>query len=123
MGAGGEVAFFATLYPVTALLLHRGEAAHIEAGAKRPALTGQDHRTKAAFVGEPVRGGDQRIEHGGIERVHLVRPHQTDVGDAFRDRYRDALFHGWFSLLFFVCRFTEWRRPDLVNQPINRQSL
>jgi hypothetical protein len=93
MGARGQVAFFAARYPVTAAFLHGGEPAHVEAGAKRPALTGQYYRSHAFFASQPAAGGDERIEHRGIERVHLVRPHQTNVGDTCRDRYRDAIIH------------------------------
>ena len=86
MGARSQIAIFAARYPVAALFLHRGEPAHVEAGAKRAALTGQYYRPQAFFAGEPGRSGDQRLEHRGIERVHLVRPHQADIGDAFRNR-------------------------------------
>ena len=86
MGARGQIALFAARNPVAALFLHRGETAHVEAGAKRPALTGQYYRPQAFFRGEPVGSGDQRVEHRGIQRVHLVRPHQADIGDAFRNR-------------------------------------
>jgi len=51
---------------------------------------------------QPLSRGHQRIEHRGIERVHLVRPHQSDVGDAVRDRYRDALLHENFPPQFFL---------------------
>ena len=86
MGARGKVALLATGDPVTAALLHRGEASHIETGAERPPLAGQYYRPHAFFMGKPLGRGDQRLEHRGIERVHLVRPHQSDVGDAVRNR-------------------------------------
>ncbi len=95
MGARGQVAFLAARYPVTAAFLHRGETPHIEAGAKRAALPGQYYRPHAFFVGKPVAGGDERLEHRGIQRIHLVGPHQADIGDALRNRHRDAFFHGW----------------------------
>src|SRR5712671_1744858 len=40
MGADAQIAVFAARYPVTAHLLHRREAAHVEAGAKSPPLAG-----------------------------------------------------------------------------------
>src|ERR1700722_2510182 len=121
MGARGQIALFAARDPVAARFLHRGETAHIEAGAERPPLAGQYYRPQAFFTGEPLGSGDQRIEHRGIQGIHLVRPHQSDVGDAFGNRNLDAILHCEFShALLRCCRFTEWRWPDLVNQAINR---
>jgi hypothetical protein len=97
-----QVALFASCDPVTALFLHRGETAHVEAGAKRAPLAGQYYRSQAFFAGEPVRSGDQRIEHRGIERVHLVRSHQADIGDALRDRDLDATIHQNSPLHFLI---------------------
>jgi hypothetical protein len=48
-------------------------------------------------VGEAVAGGDQRLEHRGIQRIHLVRPHQPDIGDTVRHRDPDAIFHARYS--------------------------
>src|SRR6266404_3153109 len=127
MGAPGQVAVFAPGYPVTALLLHGGEPAHIEAGAKRAALTGQYYRPHAFFMGEPLGSGDQCIEHRGIQRIHLVRPHQTDIGDAVRNCYRDALLHGWFSLLFFFAALQKgagriYSINQLADNPFGRKA-
>jgi hypothetical protein len=102
MSARGQVALPASRYPVTAFFLHGGETAHVEAGAEGTAFAGQYYRPQALFVSQPVGGSHQRVEHRGIERIHLVRPHQTDVGDAIRNRHRNALLHGRCLLLFFV---------------------
>src|ERR1700733_319077 len=118
----GQVAALAARYPVTAVILHRGETAHVEAGTERPTRAGQYYRSYPFLAGQPLGGGNQRLEHRGIECVHLVRPHQADVGDTVRNRYRDPIFHENSSTLFLWCRFTERRCPDLVNRPINRQS-
>jgi hypothetical protein len=93
VGARGEVASFASGYPVAALILHGREASHVEASAKRTAFAGQYHRSHAFFAGEPVGSTDKCIEHRGIESVHLVRPHQTNIGNSIRNRYRDAIIH------------------------------
>jgi hypothetical protein len=82
-------------YPITAVCLHGGETAHVEAGAKRASLAGQYYCPQASFAGKPVAGGDDRLEHRGIERVHLVRPHQANFRDSFRNRYGHT-FHEWF---------------------------
>jgi hypothetical protein len=94
--------FLATGDPVTAGLLHRGETSHIEAGAERPPLAGQYYRSHSLFMGKPFCCRDNRLEHRGIERVHLVRPHQSDVGNAVRNRDRDALLHENFPPLLFL---------------------
>src|SRR5258707_947531 len=75
-GAHRRVALLPPASPVAATLLHRGEAAHVEPGAERTALAGQYYRSHAFFMRQPLSRGHQRIEHRGIERVHLVRPHQ-----------------------------------------------
>ena len=80
VGADREIALLAARHSVTAIL-HGGEPAHVEAGTKRPALAGQHHDPNPFFLGKPVGCGDQCLEHRGIERVHLVRPHQADIGD------------------------------------------
>jgi hypothetical protein len=97
MRAHRQVALFATRNSVAALFLHGGKTSHVETGAEGPALTGQHHCAQTFFPGKPIGRVDQRLKHRLIERVHLVRPHQADVGDAFRNRDRDALFHGPFS--------------------------
>src|SRR6185312_14104618 len=93
VGSDGKVALLPTRYPTTAAFLHGGEPAHVETGTKRAAFTGQYYRPQALFAGKPPGGRDQRLEHRGIERVHLVRPNQPNIGDPVRNRYRDALFH------------------------------
>jgi hypothetical protein len=87
MGACSEVAFLAPGDPVTATLLHGREASHIETGAECPPLPRQYYHPDAFFMGKPLGRGHQRLKHRGIERVHLVRPHQPDVSDAVRNRY------------------------------------
>ncbi|MET4848877.1 hypothetical protein ABIF62_009372 [Bradyrhizobium japonicum] len=94
MGALGEIAIFATRNSVTALLLHGGKSPHIETGAERAAFAREHDDTHALFLRKPVGCGNKGLEHRLIERIHLVRAHQAHVGDAFRDRDRDALFHG-----------------------------
>jgi len=78
--------------------------------------------TRSPFSRESLSQVATRASHRGIERIHLVRPHQTDIGDALRDRNLDAIIHESFSpVLLCCCHFTERRCTDLVNQPINRQ--
>ena len=101
MGARGKVALLAAGDPVAALLLHRGETSHVETRAERPALAGQYYRPDALFVRKSFSCSDNRLEHRGIERVHFVRPHQSDVGNPVRNRYRDALLHENSPLLLF----------------------
>src|SRR4029079_7156006 len=101
MGARGKVALLTTGDPVTAGILHRREAPHIETGAERPSLAGQYYRSHALFLGKPFRCSDNRLEHRGVERIHLVRPNQPDVGDAVRNRDRDALLHEYSPPLLF----------------------
>src|SRR6186713_3076088 len=122
MRACRQVTFLAPGDPVTAALLHGRKASHVETGAERPALPGQYDDPDAFFPGEPLGRGHQRLKHRGIERVHLVGPHQPDVGDAVRDRNRDALLHEKSPRWCPSCCFTERPCPVLVNRPINRQS-
>jgi len=93
MSARRQIAPLAARYPISAAFLHRSETSHIEACAKRPPLSGQYYRPDALFLRKPRGRSHKRVEHRGIERVHLVRPHQPNIGDTVRDRYRDALLH------------------------------
>jgi hypothetical protein len=93
VGARGQVAFLAAGYPVAALLVHCSETSHVEACAKCTAFPGQYYRPEAFFVGKPAGSGNQRVEHRGIERIHLVRPNQPDVGDTLRNRHRHPVIH------------------------------
>ena len=86
MRACGQVTLLAPGDPVTAAVLHGGKASHIETGAERPPLPGQHDHPDAFFMGEPLGCGHQRLKHRGIERVHLVGPHEPDIGDAVRNR-------------------------------------
>src|SRR5262245_52986620 len=111
MGTLGAVAALAAGYSITALLLHGGEATHIEAGAEGAALAGQYYHPDRFLLRKTVGCGDQRLEHGLVQRVHLVRAHQPDVGDTVRNRYRDAIFHEQISSpVFLCCGFTQ--RPS-----------
>ena len=75
MGARGKIALLATGYPVTPGLLHRGETPHIETRAERSSFAGQYYRSNSLFAGKPFCCSDNRLEHRGVERIHLVRPH------------------------------------------------
>src|SRR5262245_65422612 len=97
MGTLGAVAALAAGYSITALLLHGGEAAHVEAGAEGAALAGQYYHPDRFLLRKTVGCGNQRLEHGLIQRVHLVRAHQPDVGDTVSNRYRDASVHAPMS--------------------------
>jgi len=65
------------------------------------------------------------IRHRGVERIHLVDPHQTDIGYAVRNRYRDS--SPWmFPCCFFVCRFNRkasarFKRSTLADNPFGRK--
>jgi hypothetical protein len=93
MGSRREITLFTAGYSVTAAFAHRGKAPHVETRAERAALAGQYYRPQSLLAGEPPGGLDQRLEHRGIERVHLVRPNQADIGNTFRDRDLDAFIH------------------------------
>ena len=85
-GGGGNVLLLL-------LLTHRREATHVEASAERAAFAGNHNRAQALGAGKLRRGLDQRVEHCGIERIHLVGANQTHVGDAAGHRHLDAVFH------------------------------
>src|SRR5215472_1593210 len=124
MRAPGQVAAFRAWYAMATVVLHRRKTAHVEASAERPAFAGQYYRPQALFLAEAFGRADQRIEHRGIECIHLVRPHQSNIGDAVSDHDRDALLHDNFSTdLTLLCSFTERRGPDLVNRAITDISL
>jgi hypothetical protein len=87
-------------------------------------MSRQYYRPQSFLAGKPLGGGDQRLEHRGIKRIHLIGALQAHIGDTVRHRDRDALLHeSSLPALLYCCRFTESRSADLVNQPINRQSL
>ena len=93
MCALGEIAAFRAGHAMAPAVLHGRKAAHVEAGAERAALAGQYYRPQPLLLAQSLGRADQRIEHRGIERIHLVRADQPDIGDAVRDRDRDALLH------------------------------
>ena len=70
------------------------EIAHVEAGAEGAAFAGEHHGAHALLGLQPLAGVDQRLEHGVVEGVHLVRPHHAHVGDAVLDIDADAVFMG-----------------------------
>src|SRR5258705_11929081 len=120
MGAPGQVAVFAPGYPVTALLLHGGEPANIEAGAKRAALTGQYYRPHAFFMGEPLGSGDQCIAASSAFILSARTKRTSATPSAIATETRCSMDG---SPCCFFCRFTERRRADLFDQPISKQSL
>ena len=63
-------------------LLHRAEAAEVEAGAESAAVAGEHDRAHRGIVGKFAGGGGQTLEHRVVQRVHLVGAVETDVGDA-----------------------------------------
>ena len=72
---------------------------------------------------EPVAGRDQRLEHRGIERIHLVGADQPDIGNAVRHRDLDAIVHE--AILPAVLAFAALQKgvgADLVNQLINSKT-
>jgi hypothetical protein len=93
VGTHAKVALLPARDPVATVLVHRGEAARVETGAERAALAGQHHRPQAFFPAELIAGCNQCLKHRGVERIHLVRPHQPDIGDAVRHRHRNAIVH------------------------------
>jgi len=81
------------LAAIRALAGHLAEVAHVEAGAEGPAFARQHDN---AHGGVPAKGFDrldQRVEHGVIERVHLVGAHKLHVGDAVSNVDRDTPLH------------------------------
>jgi hypothetical protein len=79
--------------PLPPLVFHRGETAHIKAGAERASLPGQYYRAQAFLAAKPLRGCDKRLEHRGIKRIHLVGADHADVGNPARDRHLHAIIH------------------------------
>ena len=92
----------------TQLLRHLAEVVHVEPGAEGAAFAGQHDGAHAGLGLQPLSGRDQRLEHGVVERVHLVRPHHAHVGDAVRDGDRDAIVHR--SCLPFRATLRDGRR-------------
>jgi hypothetical protein len=78
---------------VTAALLHRSEAARVQAGAEGPSFSGQYHCTQAFLVAKSLRRIYQGVEHRSVQRIQLVRARQSNIGDAVCDHDRDALLH------------------------------
>ena len=71
----------------------RREVAHVEPGAEGPALAGQHDGAHALLGLQPLAGLDQALEHGVVERVHLVGADHAHVGDAVLEVDRDAVLH------------------------------
>ena len=55
-----------------AILLHRREACHVEAGAERLALAREHDAAQALHLRQFVARRDDALEHSRIEGVHLV---------------------------------------------------
>ena len=61
---------------------HAAETLHVEPGAKRAALAGENDGAKTFLGRELGQSSREGVKHGGVERIHLVRPGEPDVGDA-----------------------------------------
>src|SRR5690606_42132626 len=68
------------------LSLHELFRSEVEPGAERPSLAGQDHRPEAGFAPQPPGGRDEITEHVQGQRVELVGPFESHVGDTIIDR-------------------------------------
>ena len=73
---------------------HLGEVAHVEPGAEAAAFAGQNDGAQARHGLERLARVHQRLEHGVVERVHLVGAGQADVGDAPFEGDGNAVGHG-----------------------------
>jgi hypothetical protein len=82
----------------------RGDSLEIKTGAEGAALTREHHGAQAPIILElRVRPGD-RPKHSRIERVHLGRMIQPDIGDAVGDRKLDAILDTTLSFFSTVQR-------------------
>ncbi len=70
---------------------HRGECPLVEAGAKALAGAREHDGAQARRSTQAFAGGDDRLEHRGIERVELVGAIERDLGDAIGDLDTDPL--------------------------------
>jgi hypothetical protein len=68
----------------------------IEAGAERPAFAGEDDGANFGAVAKFGADLRDRLEHGGIERIQLVRAGEADIGDTVVDNDTNAIWHGVF---------------------------
>ena len=75
-----------------------GKAHNVEARAECLALA-REHDGADICIGQRLTGGDDRLCHLGIDRVHLVGSGQGDMGDVIGDPGGDA-GHGRSSLLY-----------------------
>src|SRR5271166_2397926 len=74
-----------------------GERFHpldVETGAKTAPFARDDDGSQALRLVQGGAGLFERVEHGRVERVKLVRPRKPDVGDAVFNRYANAVIHG-----------------------------
>lgn len=88
--ASGEAAIAADTGVAAAEARH---AAHVEACAKCTPFAGQHHGAHVPRVQQALPRGDQRLEHGRIDGVHLLRPIQADFRHAGLDGEQDAFSH------------------------------
>lgn len=94
MAALGKAAGHARLVLLAPAARHAAEIAHVESGAEGAAFAGKHDRAHRLVGLEFLARLKEAREHRIVERVHLVRPHEADIGDAFIHRDLDALFHG-----------------------------
>ena len=94
MNALDQAMFEALVAATDRLSRDKSVRAVVLSGEGRAFCAGEHDGAHAFFLRKTLGCRDKGLEHGLIERIHLVRPHQAHVGDAFRNRNRDALFHG-----------------------------
>ena len=86
-----------------------GHAGHVQARTEGASLAGQHHGAHALLVHQALASGHNAFEHRAVERIHLVRPVQPDIGDMILDGDADAVVHGLSSLWSSVRRRPESR--------------
>ena len=89
--------------------LHGLEAAEVEAGAEGATVAGENDGAHGRVGGQLAAGRAQRVEHRAVQRIQLVGPVETDIGDAVCDLDGDAgaggyLGHGALRVLVGVRR-------------------
>ena len=66
------------------------ETAHVQPGTESLAFARQDNRANALHCGQFFPGFDDPINLLGIERVHLFRPVEPDIGNMIFNRNGDT---------------------------------
>src|SRR2546427_60645 len=80
-----------------------GHAAHVQARAEGAPFAMQHHGAQPGRVPQPRQCVDQGVEHGGVQRIHLVGPGQGHLFRSVVHRYAHAfLAHGLSPCVYAV---------------------